>query len=103
MQCIVLPHITASVFINDDERSLHADYEKWLEELAPDAPISQYQHNRTGEDNADAHLKRNATRSVARDRALGEAVVVAVANGHLGFGTWERIFWGQAEWLARES
>ena len=58
-------HITASVFINDDERGLHADYEKWSEGLAPHAPISQYQHNRTGEDNADAHLKRNATTSCA--------------------------------------
>jgi secondary thiamine-phosphate synthase enzyme len=60
-------HITASVFINDDERGLHADYEDWLEELAPHEPISRYRHNRTGEDNGDAHLKRNATRQVARD------------------------------------
>ena len=64
-------HITASVFINDDESSLHHDYEVWLEELAPHAPIDQYWHNHTGEDNADAHLKRNATRSVARDGARG--------------------------------
>ena len=87
-------HITASVFINDDEHGLHQDYEKWLEELAPHAPISQYQHNRTGEDNADAHLKR---------QVMGREVVVAVTNGRLDFGTWERIFSGQAEWLARES
>jgi hypothetical protein len=64
-------HITASVFINDDESGLHHDYEVWLEELAPHAPIDQYWHNRTGEDNADAHLKRNATRSVARDGPRG--------------------------------
>ena len=64
-------HITASVFINDDESDLHHDHEVWLEELAPQAPIDQYWHNRTGEDNADAHLKRNATRSVARDGPRG--------------------------------
>jgi secondary thiamine-phosphate synthase enzyme len=87
-------HITASVFINDDEYGLHQDYEKWLEGLAPHAPTSQYQHNRTGEDNADAHLKR---------QVMGREVVVAVTNGRLDFGTWERIFSGQAEWLARES
>jgi thiamine phosphate synthase YjbQ (UPF0047 family) len=62
MQCTVLPHITARVFISDDESGLHHGYEVWLEERAPHAPISRYQHNRTGEDNADAHLKRNATR-----------------------------------------
>jgi secondary thiamine-phosphate synthase enzyme len=73
-------HITASVFINDDERGLHQDYEKWLEELAPHAPTSQYLHNRTGEDNADAHLKR---------QIMGREVVVAVTNGRLDFGTWE--------------
>jgi secondary thiamine-phosphate synthase enzyme len=87
-------HITASVFINDDESGLHHDYEVWLEELAPHAPTSQYQHNRTGEDNADAHLKR---------QIMGREVVVAVTNGRLDFGTWERILAGQAEWLARES
>jgi thiamine phosphate synthase YjbQ (UPF0047 family) len=64
-------HITASVYINDDERGLLADYEDWLEELAPHTPISQYRHNRTGEDNADAHLRRNATRQVARDGPRG--------------------------------
>jgi secondary thiamine-phosphate synthase enzyme len=79
-------HITASVLINDDESGLHADYEKWLEGLAPHAPISQYQHNRTGEDNADAHMKR---------QVMGREVVVAVTNGRLDFGTWERIFYGE--------
>jgi secondary thiamine-phosphate synthase enzyme len=79
-------HITASVFINDDERGLHQDYEKWLEGLAPHAPIGQYQHNRTGEDNADAHLKR---------QIMGREVVVAVTQGRLDFGTWEQIFYGE--------
>jgi secondary thiamine-phosphate synthase enzyme len=87
-------HITASVFINDDEYGLHQDYDKWLEGLAPHAPISQYRHNDTGEDNADAHMKR---------QVMGREVVVAVTNGRLDFGTWERIFRGQPEWLARES
>jgi secondary thiamine-phosphate synthase enzyme len=87
-------HITASAFINDDESGLHHDYEVWLEELAPHAPTSQYLHNRTGEDNADAHLKR---------QIMGREVVVAVTDGRLDFGTWERIFSGQTEWLARES
>jgi len=77
-------HITASVFINDDESGLHQDYEKWLETLAPHAPTSQYQHNRTGEDNADAHMKR---------QIMGrEVVVVAVTQGKLDFGPWEQIF-----------
>jgi secondary thiamine-phosphate synthase enzyme len=79
-------HITASVFINDDERGLHADYEKWLEKLAPHEPIAQYQHNRTGEDNADAHMKR---------QVMGREVVVAVTNGKLDFGPWEQIFYGE--------
>ena len=79
-------HITASVFINDDETGLHADYERWLEHLAPHAPISQYLHNRTGEDNADAHLKR---------QVMGREVVVAVTNGRLDFGPWEQIFYGE--------
>ena len=79
-------HIAASVFINDDEYGLHQDYEKWLEGLAPRAPISQYQHNRTGEDNADAHLKR---------QIMGREVLVAVTNGRLDFGTWEWIFYGE--------
>ena len=79
-------HITASVFINDDEPGLHHDYERWLEELAPHQPVSQYRHNDTGEDNADAHLKR---------QVMGREVVVAVTNGKLDFGTWERIFYGE--------
>ena len=87
-------HITASVFINDDESGLHHDYEVWLEGLAPHTPTSQCQHSRTGEDSADAHLKR---------QVMGREVVVAVTNGRLDFGTWERISSGQAGWLARES
>jgi secondary thiamine-phosphate synthase enzyme len=86
-------HITASVFINDNERGLHADYERWLEGLAPHAPVSQYQHNRTGEDNADAHLKR---------QIMGREVVVAVTNGRLDFGTWERIFYGEFDGRRRK-
>ena len=79
-------HITASVFINDDETGLHADYEKWLEALAPHEPIGQYQHNRTGEDNGDAHLKR---------QVMGREVIVAITKGHLDFGPWEQIFYGE--------
>lgn len=79
-------HITSSVFINDDESGLHQDYEKWLEKLAPHEPINQYQHNDTGEDNADAHMKR---------QIMGREVVVAVTNGELDFGTWEQIFYGE--------
>jgi len=79
-------HITASVFINDDEGGLHRDYDSWLEELAPHAPVSRYQHNLTGEDNADAHLKR---------QVMGREVVVAVSNGMLDFGPWEQIFYGE--------
>lgn len=79
-------HITASVFINDDESGLHRDYEEWLETLAPHEPIERYLHNRTGEDNADAHLKR---------QVMGREVVVAVTKGRLDFGTWERIFYGE--------
>ncbi len=86
-------HITASVFINDDESGLHHDYEVWLERLAPHAPISQYQHNRTGEDNADAHLKR---------QIMGREVVVAVTEGRLDFGTWERIFYGEFDGRRRK-
>ena len=78
-------HITASVFINDDEPGLHQDYERWLERLAPHAPTSQYDHN-NGEDNADAHLKRTI---------MGREVVVAVTNGRLDFGPWEQIFYGE--------
>ncbi len=79
-------HITSSVFINDNESGLHEDYKRWLEELAPHAPISQYRHNRTGEDNGDAHLKR---------QIMGREVVVAITNGRLDLGTWERIFYGE--------
>lgn len=77
-------NITSSVFINDDEQGLHADYEQWLEWLAPHAPTSKYSHNLTGEDNADAHLKRTV---------MGREVVVAVTSGQLDFGTWEQIFY----------
>jgi secondary thiamine-phosphate synthase enzyme len=80
-------HITASVFINDDESGLHEDYKKWLEALAPFDPSPQrYQHNRTGEDNADAHLKR---------QVMGREVVVAITGGKLDFGPWEQIFYGE--------
>lgn len=79
-------HITASVFINDDEAGLHADYEEWLEGLAPHAPTSRYRHNRTGEDNGDAHLKR---------QIMGREVIVAVTAGELDFGPWEQIFYGE--------
>lgn len=79
-------HITASVFINDNESGLHHDYEKWLESLAPHEPIDQYEHNNTGEDNADAHLKR---------QIMGREVVVAITNGNLDFGPWEQIFYGE--------
>ncbi|MCF8099920.1 MAG: secondary thiamine-phosphate synthase enzyme YjbQ [Desulfarculaceae bacterium] len=78
-------HITASVFINDDEGGLHQDYEVWLEKLAPHAPVEQYRHNR-GEDNADAHMKR---------QIMGREVVVAITGGRLGLGTWEQIFYGE--------
>lgn len=79
-------HITASVFINDDEEGLLGDFEKWLERLAPHEPVSQYRHNLTGEDNADAHLKR---------QVMGREVVVAVTKGKLDFGPWEQIFYGE--------
>lgn len=79
-------HITASVFINDNESGLHHDYEKWLEGLAPHEPTDQYEHNKTGEDNADAHLKR---------QVMGREVVVAITNGRLDFGPWEQIFYGE--------
>ncbi len=79
-------HITASVFINDNEGGLLHDYEKWLEGLAPHAPTTQYDHNKTGEDNADAHLKR---------QVMGREVVVAITKGKLDFGPWEEIFYGE--------
>jgi len=77
-------HITASVFINDDERGLHHDYQAWLEKLAPHAPVNQYRHNDTGEDNADAHMKREI---------MGREVVVAITSGRLDLGPWEQIFY----------
>ena len=79
-------HITASVFINDDESGLHHDYEDWLEKLAPHEPVSAYRHNRTGEDNGDAHLKR---------QIMGREVVVAITRGRLDFGPWEQVFYGE--------
>lgn len=79
-------HITASVFINDDESGLHHDYEEWLEKLAPHEPVSAYRHNLTGEDNGDAHLKR---------QIMGREVVVAITEGKLDFGPWEQIFYGE--------
>ena len=85
-------HITASVFINDDESGLHADFEKWLEKLAPEKPYSQYAHN-GGEDNADAHLKRTI---------MGREVVVAVSGARLDFGPWEQIFYGEFDGMRRK-
>ncbi|MBM4130139.1 YjbQ family protein [bacterium] len=86
-------HITASVFINDDESGLHHDYEKWLERLAPHAPTDQYRHNLTGEDNADAHLKR---------QVMGREVVIAVTEGRLDFGRWEQVFYGEFDGRRRK-
>ena len=86
-------HITASVFINDDEGGLHKDYEAWLEKLAPHEPIRQYRHNDTGEDNADAHMKR---------QVMGREVVVAVTEGGLDFGPWEQIFYGEFDGRRRK-
>jgi secondary thiamine-phosphate synthase enzyme len=86
-------HITASVFINDDESGLHHDYEEWLEGLAPHEPVSKYWHNRTGEDNADAHIKR---------QVMGREVVVAVTEGRLDFGPWEQIFYGEFDGRRRK-
>jgi secondary thiamine-phosphate synthase enzyme len=86
-------HITASVFINDNEKGLHEDYKRWLEKLAPHEPTSQYLHNRTGEDNGDAHLKR---------QIMGREVVVAVTEGRLDFGPWEQIFYGEFDGRRRK-
>ena len=86
-------HITASVFINDDESGLHRDYETWLEKLAPHEPVDQYRHNDTGEDNADAHIKR---------QLMGREVVVAVTKGRLDFGPWEQIFYGEFDGRRRK-
>ena len=86
-------HITASVFINDDESGLHQDFDRWLEELAPHEPVSHYQHNQTGEDNGDAHLKR---------QVMGREVVVAITAGKLDFGPWEQIFYGEFDGRRRK-
>ncbi len=86
-------HITASVFINDDEPGLHEDYYTWLERMAPHAPISRYHHNKTGEDNGDAHLKR---------QIMGRSVTVAITEGRLDLGTWERIFYGEFDGRRRK-
>jgi secondary thiamine-phosphate synthase enzyme len=86
-------HITASVFINDDEGGLHHDYEEWLEKLAPHEPLERYRHNRTGEDNGDAHLKR---------QVMGREVVVAITEGRLDFGPWEQIFYGEFDGRRRK-
>jgi secondary thiamine-phosphate synthase enzyme len=86
-------HITASVFINDDEPGLHHDYDAWLERLAPHDPVARYHHNRTGEDNADAHLKR---------QVMGREVVVAITAGSLDFGPWEQIFYGEFDGRRRK-
>ena len=86
-------HITSSVFINDDESGLHHDFDRWLEKLAPHEPVSSYRHNDTGEDNADAHLKR---------QVMGREVVVAITKGRLDLGTWERIFYGEFDGKRRK-
>lgn len=86
-------HITASVFINDDESGLHQDFEELLESLAPHEPVSRYRHNRTGEDNGDAHIKRTI---------MGREVVVAVTKGHLDLGPWEQIFYGEFDGRRRK-
>lgn len=86
-------HISASVFINDDEPGLHHDYEVWLEKLAPHEPVGQYRHNDTGEDNADAHIKR---------QIMGREVVVAITKGRLDFGPWEQIFYGEFDGMRKK-
>jgi secondary thiamine-phosphate synthase enzyme len=86
-------HISASVFINDDERGLHHDFEVWLEKLAPHAPTSQYRHNDTGEDNADAHIKR---------QVMGRETVVAITEGKLDFGPWEQVFYGEFDGMRKK-
>ena len=86
-------HISASVFINDDEHGLHQDYEKWLEKLAPHEPVNQYRHNDTGEDNADAHMKR---------QVMGREVIVAITDGALDFGPWEQVFYGEFDGRRRK-
>ncbi|MFC2064132.1 secondary thiamine-phosphate synthase enzyme YjbQ [Chloroflexota bacterium] len=92
--CLVNPmHITASVFINDNESGLHHDYEVFLEKIAPNEPTSQYWHNNTGEDNADAHIKR---------QLMGREAIVAITNGRLDFGTWEQIFYAEFDGRRRK-
>ena len=86
-------HISSSVFINDDERGLHNDFYKWLEKLAPHEPINQYSHNDTGEENADAHLKR---------QIMGREVVIAITNSNLDFGPWEQIFYGEFDGMRKK-
>ena len=86
-------HITASVFINDDESGLHGDFRRWLEDLAPHEPVSQYRHNNTGEENADAHLKR---------QIMGREVVVAITEGELDLGPWEQVFYGEFDGQRRK-
>jgi secondary thiamine-phosphate synthase enzyme len=86
-------HITSSVFVNDDESGLHEDFERWLEDLAPHEPVGTYRHNRTGEDNADAHLKR---------QIMGREVVLAVTGGELDLGTWEQVFYGEFDGRRRK-
>ncbi len=86
-------HITSSVFVNDDERGLHADFDRWLERLAPHEPVAAYDHNRTGEDNADAHLKR---------QVMGREVVVAITEGRLDLGPWEQVFYGEFDGRRRK-
>jgi secondary thiamine-phosphate synthase enzyme len=86
-------HITSSVFVNDDERGLHADFDRWLETLAPHEPTDSYDHNRTGEDNADAHLKR---------QIMGREVVIAITEGRLDLGTWEQVFYGEFDGRRRK-
>jgi len=86
-------HITASVFVNDDESGLHQDFEQWLEGLAPEKPYARYRHNNTGEDNGDAHLKRTI---------MGREVVVAVTNGKLDLGPWEQVFYGEFDGMRRK-
>jgi secondary thiamine-phosphate synthase enzyme len=86
-------HISASVFINDDEAGLHHDYGVWLEKLAPHEPVSQYRHNDTGEDNADAHIKR---------QVMGREVVVAITDGQLDFGPWEQVFYGEFDGMRKK-
>ena len=94
-------HITASVFINDDEHGLHQDYDAWLERLAPHEPVSQYRHNATGEDNADAHM-RPQDLVLGKRQVMSREVVVAISGGKLDFGPWEQIFYGEFDGRRRK-